>query len=111
MTITFRSGKSDLASDAMAALNQHVVPQVQMAAGMYIRIEGNTDNLGDENWNQGLSERRAEAIREYLVNRGIDGRRMVARGNGSSKPLASNKTAEGRARNRRTEILFIPGKA
>ena len=111
VTINFRSGKSDLASDAMAALNQHVVPQVQMAAGMYIRIEGNTDNLGDENWNQGLSERRAEAIREYLVNRGIDGRRIVARGNGSSKPLASNKTAEGRARNRRTEILFIPGKA
>ena len=110
VTITFRSGKSELASDAMAALNQHVVPQVQMAAGMYIRVEGNTDNLGDESWNQGLSERRAEAIREYLVNRGIDGRRIVAQGNGSSRPLASNKTAEGRARNRRTEILFIPGK-
>jgi len=77
---------------------------------MYIRVEGNTDNLGDETWNQGLSERRAQAIREYLINRGVDGRRIVAQGNGSSRPVASNKTAEGRARNRRTEILFIPGK-
>ena len=78
---------------------------------MYIRVEGNTDNLGDESWNQGLSERRAQAIVDYLVSRGIDARRIVAQGNGSSKPVASNKTAEGRARNRRTDILFIPGKA
>ncbi len=111
VTISFRSGKAELAGEAMAALNQHVVPQVQMAAGMYIRVEGNTDNLGDESWNQDLSERRAQAILDYLVNRGVDGRRIVARGNGSSKPLASNKTAEGRARNRRTEILFIAAKS
>jgi outer membrane protein OmpA-like peptidoglycan-associated protein/ABC-type nitrate/sulfonate/bicarbonate transport system substrate-binding protein len=110
VTINFRSGKSDLTGDAMAALNQNVVPQVQIAAGMYIRVEGNTDKLGDETWNEGLSERRAQAIREYLINRGVDGRRIVAQGNGSSRPVASNKTAEGRARNRRTEILFIPGK-
>ena len=79
-----------------------------MAAGMYIRVEGNTDNLGDETWNQGLSERRAQAIVDYLVSRGVDRRRIVARGNGSTKPLASNQTAEGRARNRRTDVLFIP---
>jgi OmpA-OmpF porin, OOP family len=66
--------------------------------------------LADENWNQGLSERRAQAIREYLINRGVDGRRIVRQGNGSSKPLANNKTAEGRARNRCTEILFVAGK-
>ena len=111
VTITFRSGKSDLTGDAMAVLNQHVVPQVQMAAGMYIRVEGNTDNLGDDSWNQNLSERRAASIVEYLTSRGVDRRRMVARGNGASKPVASNKTPEGRARNRRTDVLFIPAKA
>ena len=92
-------------------LNQQVVPQVQMAGGMYVRVEGNTDNLGDESWNQGLSERRAQAIVDYLVSRGVDRRRMLARGNGSSKPLGSNKTPEGRARNRRTDVMFIPAGA
>jgi NitT/TauT family transport system substrate-binding protein len=108
VTVNFHSGKSELTNEDMAILTQHVVPAVQMAAGMYIRVEGNTDNLGDESWNQGLSERRATAIADYLASRGIDRRRIVARGNGSSNPLASNKTAEGRARNRRTDVLFIP---
>jgi NitT/TauT family transport system substrate-binding protein len=107
VSVTFRSGKAELAGEGMAMLNQHVVPQVQMAAGMYIRVEGNTDTLGDESWNVDLSERRAKAIADYLVARGVDARRIVAKGNGSSKPVASNKTAEGRARNRRTDILFI----
>jgi len=89
-------------------LNLHVVPQVQMAGGMYVRVEGNTDNVGDETWNQGLSERRAQAIVDYLASRGIDRRRLLARGNGATNPLTTNKTAEGRARNRRTDILFIP---
>lgn len=111
LTVTFHTAQSDLTSEGMAMLNQHVVPQVQMAAGMYIRVEGNTDNLGDEDWNQSLSERRAESIVEYLVSRGVNRQRIVARGNGSSRPVASNRTIEGRARNRRTEILFIPSKA
>jgi len=111
VTVNFRSGKSELVADTMAVLNEHVVPQVHMAAGMYIRVEGNTDNLGDESWNQHLSEQRAQAILEYLVSRGVDERRIVARGNGSSKPVASNRTIEGRARNRRTDILFIPAPA
>ncbi len=111
VSIAFHSGKSDLSGEAMALLNLHVVPQVQMAGGMYVRVEGNTDNLGDDTWNQGLSERRAQAIVEYLASRGIDRRRMVARGNGSTNPLTSNKTPEGRARNRRTDVLFIPAGA
>ena len=83
-----------------------------MAGGMYIRVEGNTDNLGDETWNQGLSERRAQAIVDYLVEprastAAASSRAATAR----RKPLASNKTAEGRARNRRTDILFIPAGA
>ena len=107
LSVAFHYGKSDLTGEAMAALNQHVVPQVQMAGGMYVRVEGNTDNLGDPTWNQTLSERRAQAIVDYLAGRGIDRRRLVARGNGPNNPLTTNKTPEGRARNRRTDILFI----
>jgi NitT/TauT family transport system substrate-binding protein len=111
VTVNFRSGKSELTGEAMTSLNQHVVPQVQMAAGMYIRVEGNTDDIGDESWNQSLSERRAASIVEYLTSRGVDKRRIVARGNGSLKPVATNRTTEGRARNRRTDVLFIPARS
>jgi outer membrane protein OmpA-like peptidoglycan-associated protein/ABC-type nitrate/sulfonate/bicarbonate transport system substrate-binding protein len=108
LSINFRLNVSELSGEAMGVINQFVVPQVEMAHGMYIRVEGNTDNLGDEDWNRALSERRAQSIVEYLVSRGVDRARIVARGNGESNPLTSNKTAEGRARNRRTDILFIP---
>lgn len=108
ISVTFHSGKSALTAVSMALLNQTVVPQVAMAGGMYIRVEGNTDSLGDEDWNRILSERRAKAIAEYLIGRGIDRSRVVARGNGSAKPVASNRSVDGRARNRRTDVLFIP---
>jgi outer membrane protein OmpA-like peptidoglycan-associated protein len=78
---------------------------------MLIRVEGNTDNVGDAEWNRKLSKRRAQAIVDYLVSRGIDPSRLVAKGNGSARPVASNKTPEGRAKNRRTDILFIPSSA
>jgi outer membrane protein OmpA-like peptidoglycan-associated protein/ABC-type nitrate/sulfonate/bicarbonate transport system substrate-binding protein len=110
ISINFRSGHDELSAEMMAVLNEHVVPQVHIASGMYIRVEGNTDNLGDEGWNQGLSERRAQAIVDYLISRGIDKDRLLARGNGSARPIATNKTIEGRARNRRTDVLFIPAK-
>ena len=101
---------SQFFANANTAMTESVL-RARVRRHPQIRVEGNTDNLGEESWNQGLSERRAGAIREYLTNHGIDGRRIVARGDGSSKPLASNSTAEGRARNRRTEILFIPAKS
>jgi NitT/TauT family transport system substrate-binding protein len=109
--INFRTARSDLTSEDMAVLNQTVVPQVQMARGMYIRVEGNTDDVGDDDWNRTLSERRAGAIADYLISRGVNRDRLMSRGNGSARPVASNKTAAGRFRNRRTEILFIPASA
>jgi outer membrane protein OmpA-like peptidoglycan-associated protein/ABC-type nitrate/sulfonate/bicarbonate transport system substrate-binding protein len=108
VTITFRSSKSELTTEAMAVVNRRVLPQLQIAGGMYVRVEGNTDAAGDATVNQALSERRAKAIVDYLVSRGVDSARVVARGNGASRPVASNSTPEGRARNRRTDILFIP---
>jgi outer membrane protein OmpA-like peptidoglycan-associated protein/ABC-type nitrate/sulfonate/bicarbonate transport system substrate-binding protein len=107
VTINFHSGASDLDAESMAILNEQLLPQLEMARGMYVRVEGNTDNLGAKPLNQQLSEKRAEAIVDYLVGRGVDRARIMARGNGDNKPLASNKTADGRASNRRTDILFI----
>ena len=98
---------ADLDVESMAILNHQLLPQLEIARGMYIRVEGNTDSVGPETPNRKLSEQRAQVIAQYLVSRGIDRARIVARGNGSARPLASNKTAEGRARNRRTDILFI----
>jgi outer membrane protein OmpA-like peptidoglycan-associated protein/ABC-type nitrate/sulfonate/bicarbonate transport system substrate-binding protein len=107
ISITFDTGSNALSAEAISLLNQQVLPQLQIAGGMYARIEGNTDSIGDYAMNQALSEQRAAAIVSYLVARGIPAARLVARGNGSSAPIATNKNAEGRALNRRTDVLFI----
>jgi outer membrane protein OmpA-like peptidoglycan-associated protein len=109
ISINFATGSDRLTYEAIATVNQQVLQQMQMAGGMAVRVEGNTDNVGNAEDNQKLSERRAQAIVDYLVTRGVAAARIVARGNGSSNPLASNKDPEGRARNRRTDILFIRG--
>ena len=70
-----------------------------------VSVEGHTDSIGSEAYNQKLSERRAKAVRDYLVSQGIDASRITTRGFGKSKPVASNDTAEGRAENRRVEII------
>jgi outer membrane protein OmpA-like peptidoglycan-associated protein len=107
VSITFESASDRLSAEAIASINQQVLPQLQIAGGMYARVEGNTDSVGDAATNQALSERRAAAIVSYLVSRGIPSARLVARGNGSVAPIATNKTPEGRAQNRRTDVLFI----
>ena len=111
VSITFGSGSSELSAEAIAAINQQVLPQLQIAGGMYARIEGNTDSVGDYATNQLLSEQRASAIVAYLVSRGIPRERLEARGNGPAAPVASNKTPQGRALNRRTDVLFIRRRA
>lgn len=107
VSITFDSGSDRLSAESIALINQQVLPQLQIAGGMFARVEGNTDSVGDFAQNQALSEQRAAAIVSYLVSRGIPASRLVARGNGSAAPVATNKTAEGRAQNRRTDVLFI----
>jgi NitT/TauT family transport system substrate-binding protein len=111
ITINYRSADAELDGEAMSILNHQLLPQLQIARGMYVRVEGNTDSVGPEGNNRRLSDQRAQVIAQYLVSRGIDRARIVAKGNGSARPLASNKTSEGRARNRRTDILFISSAA
>ena len=72
---------------------------------LHILVEGYTDSVGSEAYNQRLSERRAESVRTYMVAHGIAPGRIETRGYGETKPVASNDTAEGRARNRRVVIV------
>lgn len=72
-------------------------------------IEGFTDSAGSDSYNQALSERRAEAVRTFLISKGVSASRIAARGYGESNPVASNKTAETRQLNRRVEIVISDG--
>jgi outer membrane protein OmpA-like peptidoglycan-associated protein/ABC-type nitrate/sulfonate/bicarbonate transport system substrate-binding protein len=110
LSVTFRGGSADLDTQAMDALNEQLLPQIEIAHGMYVRVEGNTDSVGAATINQKLSEQRAQAIVDYLVSRGVERTRILARGNGASRPIASNRSSEGRALNRRTDVLFIPAR-
>ena len=68
---------------------------------------GHTDSIGTDEYNQKLSVRRAESVKAYLVSKGVEPNRIYTEGKGEKQPVASNKTAEGRAKNRRTEIEVI----
>jgi outer membrane protein OmpA-like peptidoglycan-associated protein len=74
-------------------------------AGLHIAIEGHTDSVGAEDYNQKLSERRAESVRAYLVQQGISSTAVVAAGFGEGTPVATNATAAGRQQNRRVELV------
>jgi OOP family OmpA-OmpF porin len=69
-----------------------------------VALSGYTDNIGTEAYNMGLSNRRWMSVRDYVVKHGVEGGRVSGQGFGESKPIADNKTAEGRAKNRRVEI-------
>jgi outer membrane protein OmpA-like peptidoglycan-associated protein len=71
---------------------------------LHVLVEGHTDSIGSDAYNQKLSERRANAVRDYLISRGIESTRITTRGLGESQPVADNKTKEGRAKNRRVDI-------
>ncbi len=72
---------------------------------MKLDIEGHTDIVGSDEYNQKLSEKRAEAVRGYLATQGIDDSAMAARGFGKTMPVSDNNTAAGRQKNRRVEII------
>jgi len=74
---------------------------------MKVEIGGHTDNFGTEDYNLNLSQRRANAVRNYLIKSGADASRITAIGYGTSKPVASNQTKEGRRKNRRTEFKIL----
>ena len=71
-----------------------------------VKVEGHTDNNGSAEYNQKLSEKRAESVKQYLVDKGVEASRITTEGFGFSKPVADNDTDEGQAQNRRTELIF-----
>src|SRR5216683_3426625 len=102
--VLFASGKSTLLPDARGKLDQ-VAEALKNTDRQFI-VEGHTDSRGSARVNQRLSERRAETVRNYLIERGVPPERIKAEGFGKSRPVASNRTAEGRANNRRVEIVI-----
>ncbi len=74
----------------------------------YIDVYGHTDSTGSDTYNQGLSERRATAVADYLSGRGVQTARIGTRGYGKTQPIASNDTDAGRAANRRVEVKIVP---
>jgi outer membrane protein OmpA-like peptidoglycan-associated protein len=75
--------------------------------GLTVEISGHTDNVGSDEYNMQLSAKRAGAVYDYLVGKGIDPRRLSFKGYGESKPVASNEEESGRAKNRRTEMKIL----
>ena len=87
---------------------------VDSAKGVNLEVViavGHTDSVGSDNYNQKLSMRRAEAVKAYMVSKGIDKERVYTEGKGEKSPVADNKTAEGRAKNRRVEIEVVGTRA
>jgi outer membrane protein OmpA-like peptidoglycan-associated protein len=82
---------------------------LQVHSDLVIEVAGHTDNVGNENWNIGLSLRRAYTVRDFLIAQGVAPERISARGYGSSQPIADNATPEGQAQNRRVELRVIGG--
>ncbi|MFH0725766.1 MAG: OmpA family protein [Pseudomonadota bacterium] len=104
-SVLFESAKSNLLSSARVKLDQ-VTHALLAIRARNLLVEGHTDSQGSDSYNQGLSERRADAVRDYLVQGGYPGERIQSRGMGEGNAVANNASPEGRANNRRVEIVI-----
>lgn len=104
--IYFDLDKTDFLLASFEQLNS-LVYLLQQNRSVHIDVIGHTDNQGNDQYNQELSESRAQAVVEYLISKGIAANRLSYRGNGSSQPLADNETPEGRRTNRRVEFEVL----
>lgn len=105
--VTFATDSANIQNNFYSALNSIAEVLVQYPETQ-ILIQGHTDSTGSLNHNIDLSKRRAESVRNYLMNQGISSNRLVAQGFGPNNPVASNSTMEGRQMNRRVEIKIAP---
>ena len=104
----FERRSADLTEQGKALLEKNRMDaRALLKDAYYIEIDGHTDNVGDENDNMVLSEQRAESVRDYLVSKGLDDSKVVTTGMGATMPIASNDTEEGRAKNRRVQVLVL----
>ncbi|MEA2700389.1 MAG: hypothetical protein QOI66_4660 [Myxococcales bacterium] len=103
-SVLFRSNDAALLPASLSRLDQ--VAEALVAKGQHVAVEGYTDSRGSQSTNMSLSQRRAESVRSYLISRGFPSEKIEARGMGPDRPVAENTSAEGRANNRRVEIVI-----
>ena len=101
--VLFDFDKSNIKSEAAAILDR-LVAFMNENKDKKASLSGHTDSVGSDAYNQALSERRVASVKDYVVKKGVDGGRVSGQGFGESKPIADNKTKEGRSKNRRVEI-------
>jgi len=104
--VYFDFDKATIKPEGKAVLDE-AAALLQKHERVVVEVAGHTDSVGSESYNQGLSERRAVAVKEYLTAKGITASRLTARGYGEAQPVASNDTKEGRAENRRVELIVL----
>jgi NitT/TauT family transport system substrate-binding protein len=107
VSIYFPSGSSILDENAKAVLDTQVVDLAATFGSAYLRVSGNTDNVGSRDANVRLSRARADAVAQYLMTKGFERNKFDVVGNGPDKPVTSNDTDAGRAKNRRTDFEVI----
>ncbi len=104
--VNFDFDKATLKPETKVILNE-AAALLSKHERVVVEVAGHTDSRGTEKYNQGLSERRANAVKDYLTGKGVKASRLTARGYGESRPVASNDTDEGRAENRRVELILL----
>jgi outer membrane protein OmpA-like peptidoglycan-associated protein len=105
--VTFRSGSADLNAQFFKVLDG-VAQVAKKYDKTIIEIAGHTDNVGDANFNKQLSQRRASAVAQYLMSKGVTEPRIMTAAGGEDHPIASNSSEQGRAANRRVEVTLAP---
>ncbi|PYV54583.1 MAG: hypothetical protein DMG96_33835 [Acidobacteria bacterium] len=104
--IHFETAKATILPDSESVLSE-IAKMLQQNPDVKVRVEGHTDNVGQAASNQSLSEKRAQAVVAWLTSHGIEASRLKAKGWGASKPIEDNGTEDGRAKNRRVELVKI----
>lgn len=102
--VNFESNSDQLREGSAAILDEAAATLNSKYPNARVEVAGHTDDSGDGGYNLDLSRRRAEAVRQYLIQAGVEGSRLVAEGYGEAQPLADNATADGRRKNRRVEL-------
>ncbi|MEO0982076.1 MAG: OmpA family protein [Pseudomonadota bacterium] len=105
--VTFASGESNIQPQFFPVLDDVSATLLEFPSTA-VDIIGHADSQGSEAFNQALSERRAQSVQGYLISKGVQGERLLSYGRGEMDPIASNETPEGRAQNRRVQILLTP---
>jgi outer membrane protein OmpA-like peptidoglycan-associated protein len=108
--VYFATNKDTILEKSFPVLDE-VATVILLKKEIKVRVEGHTDDVGKDKKNMKLSQRRAESVKKYLVDKGVEEERLVAEGKGETQPIADNKTKEGRAENRRVEFHILRGAA